>query len=281
MTGFSSVFRPDLFAGRRIVVSGSGSGIGRCVAHELATLGAHVVLVGRDEDKLRRVQAELREGASTVQLCDIREEDQVEALFSALEADGGFQGVVNNAGGQFVSPAASISRRGFEAVVRTNLIGTFLMCKSAYHHGLAAEGGAIVNMLVDNHRGMPMMAHSGAARAGVENLTRTLALEWAEDHIRVNAVAPGIIASSGLENYPEAVQEALRQLPRELPLGRFGTEAEVSSAIVFLLSDAARYITGATLRVDGASSLYRHPFTLGARTPAPAHRGFDPDPDGG
>lgn len=280
MPSYRSIFRPDLFAGHTHLITGGGSGIGRCVAHELASLGAHVVLAGRRSDKLERVRDELGTERATAIQVDIRDEAQVERLFEQIERQRGtLHGLVNNAGGQYVSPAASIEKRGFEAVVATNLTGTWLMCRAVHARFFSKSGGAIVNMLADMFRGMPMMAHSGAARAGVENLTRTLALEWASEHVRVNAVAPGIIRSSGLETYPEPVREAMAALPRELPMGRLGTEAEVSSAVVFLLSPGARYVSGATLRVDGGSSLYRHPFALPSGSPSPSFDGFEGEDD--
>ena len=267
-----SIFREGLFEDQTIVVTGGGSGIGRRIAVELAGLGAHVILVGRDLDKLERTRAELGERRATTIACNIRREDEIDALFERVRAErGALHGLVNNAGGQFAAPAATIERKGFEAVVETNLTGTWLVSRAAFRSFFEAAGGAIVNMLADMFRGMPMMAHSGAARAGVENLTKTLALEWAGAHVRVNAVAPGVIASSGLDRYPPAVQAALKQLPAELPMARLGTEAEVAAAVTFLLSEGARYITGATLRVDGGSSLYRHPFTLPPSEPSPVY----------
>lgn len=273
-----SVFRSDLLEGETHLVTGAGSGIGRGIAHEIASLGAHVVLVGRKKAALETVRDELGPARAMVAVCNIRDETEVEAALERVaELRGELHGLVNNAGGQYVSPAASIERKGFDAVIETNLTGTWLMCRAAYRRFFVHRGGTIVNMLADMFRGMPMMAHSGAARAGVENLTRTLALEWAADHVRVNAVAPGIIASSGLDAYPEPVREAMKALPAQLPMGRFGTVAEVSAAVTFLLSEGARYISGATLRVDGGASLYRHPFTLPEAPPSPSFDGFDPE----
>jgi citronellol/citronellal dehydrogenase len=274
---FASIFRPDLFAGRVAVVTGGGSGIGRCIAHELAALGATVVLAARKPERLEAVRGEIEAagGKADCITCNIREEAQVEALVrGTVERHGGLDLLVNNGGGQFVSPAESISPRGWDAVLQTNLTGTFLMCKAAYNQRMEAHGGAIVNIVADMFRGMPMMAHSGAARAGVVNLTQTLALEWARSGVRVNAVAPGMIASSGFKNYPEPVQEALKTLPAEIPAQRFGTESEVSAAVLYLLSPAAAYVTGATLRVDGGSSIYRHPFALPTHPAFPRFEGF-------
>lgn len=280
---YESIFRSDLFAGRVGIVTGGGSGIGRCIAHELASLGATVVLASRTEEKLETVAAEIREDGGTADFiaCNIREEEQVRALFAeTLKRHEKCDFVVNNGGGQFISPAEAISLKGWEAVVQTNLTGTFLMCREAMQSTMRERGGAIVNVVADMWRGMPMMAHSGAARAGVVNLTKTLALEWSQYGIRLNAVAPGLILSSGFKNYPEPVQEALKTIPEEaLPMRRFGTESEVSAAVVFLLSPAAAYVSGTTLRIDGASSLYRHAFPLPAGEPTPAFTGFHREAD--
>ena len=181
---------------------------------------------------------------------------------------------MNNAGGQFAAPIESISVRGWAAVVETNLTGTFLLCREAMNQYMSDNGGAIVNIVADMWSGMPMMSHSGAARAGVVNFTKTAALEWAPSHVRVNAVAPGLILSSGFKNYPEPVLELLKSLPEQIPVARFGTESEVSASVVFLLSPAAAYVTGETLKVDGASSLYRRTFPIPNHEPGAAFSGF-------
>ncbi len=263
---YRSIFRPDLFAGQTCIVTGGGTGIGRAVAHELASLGAHVVVAARTAENLERVAAEIREagGSASFFACNIREEEQVIALFDYVLAErGGFHGLVNNAGGQFVSPAEMISLKGWRAVVETNLTGTFLMCREAFNRHMSAHGGIIVNMLIEMWRGFPGMAHSAAARAGIENLTKTLAVEWARAGVRVNAVAPGLISSSGLERYPEAVRPMIEQNIRDIPMKRMGTEAEVSAAIVFLLSPAAAFISGESIKIDGAGSLWRKTWEVG------------------
>jgi len=253
--GYRSVFAPGLFQGQVVIVTGGGSGIGRCTAHELARLGAHVVLVGRKADKLQAVQAEIDAdgGQASWHACDIRSEDAVALLVQqVLAARGRIDGLVNNAGGQFMSPLESISAKGWGAVLHTNLTGGFLVARECYRRWMAAHGGAVVNIVADMWGSMPGMGHSGAARAGMVSFTETAALEWACSGVRVNAVAPGYIASSGMDNYPPEAGEMLRAMPRTVPLGRFGNEAEVSAAIVFLLSPAASFISGSTLRVDGA-----------------------------
>jgi citronellol/citronellal dehydrogenase len=181
-------------------------------------------------------------------------------------------GLVNNAGGQFQSPLADISAKGWQAVVATNLTGGFLMARECYVQSMRGHGGAIVNLTADCRDGMPGMGHSGAARAGMENFTQTAACEWAP--VRVNAVAPGFIASSGLDSYPEAVRPMLRSLPRQIPAQRFGTEAEVSAAIVFLLSEAAAFVSGACLRVDGAAPNARRHWPLAGYSASAEYNGF-------
>lgn len=258
---YRSAFRPGLFDGQAVLVTGGGSGIGRCTAHELAALGASVALAGRTAEKLEAVAAEL-DGKGVRVSChalDIRDEDAVQRLVGeVVGAHGRLDAVVNNAGGQFAAAAEDISLKGWEAVVRTNLGGGFLVAREAYRQAMHAHGGAIVNLIADMWSGMPGMAHSGAARAGMLNLTESLAAEWARSGVRVNAVAPGWIASSGLDRYPPEAIGRMRRLRHVVPLQRFGTEAEVSAAIVFLLSPAAAFITGSCIRVDGGVPNARH-----------------------
>lgn len=255
---YASAFRPGLFDGRLVWVTGGGSGIGRCVAHELSSLGATLVLSGRTQDKLDRVAAEIAEdgGRCITRAFDIRDEPAVQAAVASVIAEHGpVHGLVNNAGGQFPAPLASISKKGFEAVVANNLTGGFLMARELYTQCMANEGGAIVNMTADFRNGMPGMGHSGAARAGMSNLTMTAAVEWAASGVRVNAVAPGWIASSGMDTYSGAMKAMIPKLKRHVPLQRLALEAEVSAAIVFLLSPAAAFITGVTLQIDGGASI--------------------------
>ena len=252
---YQSVFRPALFAGQVVVVTGGGSGIGRCIAHELAALGALVALVGRNAQKLRSVQDELAQlGAqASSHSCDIRDEAAVKAVVEEiLTRHGRIDALVNNAGGQYLSPLASISAKGWQAVLDTNLTGGFLMARECYAQHMARQGGSIVNMVADMWGSMPGMGHSGAARAGMVSFTETAAVEWAAQGVRVNAIAPGYIASSGMDHYPPEAAVMLRKMPETVPAGRFGNEAEVSAAVVFLLSPAASFISGTVLRVDGA-----------------------------
>ena len=254
---YQSVFHPDLFKGQVYIVTGGGSGIGRCTAHELAALGARVALVGRKAEKVESVKAEITEdgGIASAHVCDIREEDSVKATVKAIIAEhGGLNGLVNNAGGQFQAPLTGINQKGWETVVRTNLTGGFLMARESYTQALSKTGGAIVNIVADMWGGMPGMGHSGAARAGMVNFTQTAAVEWGASGVRVNAVAPGGIASSGMDNYPEHMKQWIRSLGDNVPIKRMGTESEVSSAICFLLSPGAAFISGDCLRIDGGAS---------------------------
>jgi len=255
---YHSVLRPGLFAGEVHWVTGGGSGIGRCVAHELASLGATVVLSGRTADKLERVAAEIGEdgGTAVTRAFDIRDEDAVKAAVAVIVAEHRrIHGLVNNAGGQFPAPLQGISKRGFETVVANNLTGGFLMAREVFLQSMQQHGGAIVNMTADMRNGMPGMGHSGAARAGMANLTMTAAVEWASFGVRVNAVAPGWIATSGLDTYGDAAKPFIRELRKHVPMRRLGLEAEVSAAICFLLSPAAAFITGISLRIDGGAPL--------------------------
>jgi len=254
---YASVFAPGLFAGKVIIVTGGGSGIGRCVAHELAALGAQVALLGRKIEKLQQVAAEMAQDGvvhpPSLHVCDIRQEDAVRSAVAAIVAQHGpIHGLVNNAGGQYMTPLEAISAKGWEAVVNTNLTGGFLMARECYTQSMAQHGGAIVNIVADMWGSMPGMGHSGAARAGMVSLTETAAAEWAGAGVRVNAVAPGYIASSGMDHYPPEAGPMLRAMAKTVPLGRFGTEAETAAGIVFLLSPAAAFISGSTLRIDGA-----------------------------
>ena len=272
---YRSVFRPGLFAGQTVLVTGAGSGIGRCTAHELAALGAHVVLIGRTVVKLEGVAAEIREdgGEASPAACDIRDEEAVKATVAGVvAARGRIHGLVNNAGGQFPAALAGISAKGWQAVIANNLTGGFLMARECYTQSMRAHGGAIVNMLADMWNGMPGMGHSGAARAGMLNFTETAACEWAP--VRVNAVAPGWIASSGMDTYPDAMKPLIQSLPRHVPAARLGTESEVSAAIVFLLSEAAAFVSGACLRIDGAAPNARRHWMMAGGNPSPEFDGF-------
>jgi citronellol/citronellal dehydrogenase len=255
------IFAPGTFSGRVALITGGGSGIGLATGLELARLGARVAICGRTEAKLEAATAELAAAAAGRQdavlglRCDIREPAEVEAMVRGIiEAFGRIDVLVNNAGGQFPSPAQHISPNGFLAVVKNNLVGTFHVCREVANRWMIPHGGGqIVNVIANIYRGFPGMAHTGAARAGVENLTMTLAVEWAQFGILVNAVAPGVIRSSGTAQYPP---QLLERAIAQTPVKRAGTCEETAASIVFLASPAARFITGATLRIDGGQALW-------------------------
>lgn len=273
---YQSIFRSDLFANQRVLITGGGSGIGRCIAHELASLGADIVLLGRSEEKLQSVQAELQEDGyqAGYYSCDIRDEDRVKAVVAEMQAGGSITALVNNAGGQFPAPLASISKNGFEKVVQSNLLGGFLVAREVYVQSMQKTGGSIVNIIADMWGGMPMMGHSGAARAGMLNLTKTAAVEWASSNVRVNAVAPGIIASSGLDTYDVGMQAVLKQAAKTIPAKRLGTESEISSAVLWLLSEGAAFASGCCIEVDGAGPLGGRMIPLAEHTAWPQFDGF-------
>jgi len=197
--------------------------------------------------------------------CDIRDEASVKQVVAAALADfNRLDGLFNCAGGQFPAPLDKISLNGWDAVVRNNLHGTFLMSRECFTQWMRDHGGAIVNMLADIWGGMPGMGHSGAARAGVWNFTETAACEWGYAGVRVNAVAPGWIASAGMDSYDERYRALLRELKHKVPLQRFGTESELAAAAVFLLSEASAFINGTVIRVDGGVPNARHSWPLAA-----------------
>ena len=207
---YQSIFRPGLFTDQVIVVTGGGTGIGRCTAHELASLGAKVIIAARTEETLIDTAAEIHEAGGDcdhVKL-DLRDEGSIErAGTEIVSRHGRIDGLFNNAGGQFVSPVENMSANAWRAVIDLNLNGTFLMSKAVMEHSMKENGGAIVNMLADIWTGFPGMAHMAAARAGIDNLAKTMSVEWAPYNIRVNCVAPGTILSSGMLTYPREVQE--------------------------------------------------------------------------
>jgi len=276
---YRSIYRPGLFAGQTVIVTGGGSGIGRCIAHELASLGAALALVGRKMEKLEAVQAEIASAVPdakvTLHSCDIRDEAGVKQMVTdVLAAHGRIDGLVNNAGGQYPQPVRDITLKGWDAVVRNNLHGGFLVSREAYTQWMEGHGGAIVNIIADMWLGMPGMAHSGAARAGMLSFTETAACEWGHAGVRVNAVAPGFVASSGFDTYGPEMKAKFRSLMKAAPLQRYGTEAEVSSAVVYLLSEGADYITGSFIRVDGGVPNARQTWKLEEHSRSQAYEGF-------
>jgi citronellol/citronellal dehydrogenase len=285
--GYRSVFRPRLFAGQTIVITGGGTGIGRCTALELTSLGARIALVGRRPERLEQVAAEIADdgGSASVHPCDIRDEEGVRNFVrDILERHGRIDGLVNNAGGQYYGRLRDMKTKGWEAVIRSNLTGGFIVSREVYLAWMEANGGAIVNIVADVDGGWPLVAHSGAARAGMINLTQSQAAEWAQSGVRANAVAPGAITTYGSEyTYSAEEYEVINHFdPAErIPLRRRGVEAEVSAAIVFLLSPAASYITGSVVRVDGGSVNARQLKIVPAHDNIPPFDGLHrPPPEG-
>ena len=281
---YRSIYREDLFQDKTIIVTGGGSGIGRCTVHELASLGANVIAIGRKIEKLQSVASEIEEDGNKLDFftCDIREEESVKDVIKQIkEKHGPIHGLVNNAGGQFPAPLATINQKGWETVVRTNLTGGFLVAREVFTQSMAKHGGSIVNIVADMWGGMPGMGHSGAARAGMVNFTQTAAVEWGASGVRVNAIAPGWIATSGMDTYPPHMKSWIRGLKDAVPLKRMGTESEVSSVICFLLSDGANFISGDTIRIDGSASqggrVWPLPKAKNSESYNGFHRAVEPD----
>lgn len=257
---FSSVFRPGLFADKVALITGGGTGIGRAIAEEFLYLGGSVMIASRKLDKLQSAADEmkLQLGVDDDKIgcvpCNIRNEEEVGAMVDAtLSRFGRIDSLVNNGGGQFAAGFNNTNLKGWKAVVETNLTGTFNVTKAVYDKYMGVHGGAIVNITVCNKNGFAGMAHSGAARAGVENLSMSLTMEWASEGVRVNNVAPGTVYSpTAAANYPFDVIEYQRPF---IPYKRLGTLEEVSGAVMYLLSPAASYISGVTIEVDGGQSL--------------------------
>lgn len=257
------LFADGLFEGQVVVVTGGGSGIGRAVAEEVGRLGARVAICGRKPERLDRAREELSAIGIEVlaQRCDVREEAQVDAFVDAvLGAFGRIDVLVNNAGGQFPTRAEDLTPKGFEVVVRNNLFGTWIVTRAVAQKAfIRQQHGRIVNVTAQMARGFPGMVHTGAARAGVDNLTKSLAIEWARYGVRVNAVAPGVIRTTGTAQYPPPVIELGRQAT---PLKRLGRTDEVSHLIVYLASSAADFITGQSFYIDGGQSLWGDIFSV-------------------
>jgi citronellol/citronellal dehydrogenase len=250
-----SIYRAGLFDGHVAIVTGGGSGIGLSIAKLLGELGAKVAICGRKPEKLEAASKELANVPHVALPCDIREVEQIASFVDAVgEKLGPATLLVNNAGGQFPTTAEQVTPRGWEAVIRNNLNGTFFMTQAvATKHMIPRKRGRIINIIANIARGFPGMVHTGAARAGVDNLTKTLAIEWAQHNIQVNAIAPGIIKSTGTDQYP---QELLEMSRMRTPMKRWGTPDEVADLTAYLASDAASYVTGETWYIDGGAHLW-------------------------
>lgn len=252
------MYKQDLFKNKIALVTGGRSGIGYAIAKQYLQLGATVIIASRKAEPLALAAKALSEFGTCDHLaCDIRKTEEVQALAQFIhEKYKRLDILVNNAGGQFPAPAELISDNGWASVVNNNLNGTFYMSqRMAKMFFIPQKGGVIVNIIANMLRGFPGMAHTGAARAGVENLTKTLAQEWAEYNIRVNAIAPGIIESSGLETYPTQVKAFFDDARKANLMGRFGTVEDVSNSAMFLTSPLSSYISGITQYVDGLDHL--------------------------
>ena len=251
------LFVDGLFADEVVLITGGGTGIGRISAGEMGSLGAKIAICGRRPDPLKAAVAELESAGIEAfgAPCDIREPESVSAFVeSVLQRFGRIDVLINNAGGQFPTTAETLSPKGFAAVVRNNLIGTWTMTHAvATKAMIPRKRGRIVNVIAQIIRGFPGMVHTGAARAGVDNMTKTLAVEWAIHGIRVNAVAPGVIVTSGTKQYPP---ELLDSAEKSNPLKRLGTAEEVSHLITYLASRYADFVAGQTFYIDGGASIW-------------------------
>ncbi len=253
------MYSPTLFQDRVALVTGGRSGIGFGIAKRLLELGAKVIICSRKAEPLAEAAAQLSQFGTCVQRpCDIRKSEEVEALADQIaEEFGRLDILINNAGGQFPSLARYISDNGWNAVMNTNVNGTFYVTRiMANRFFIPQKSGNVVNIIVNHLRGFPGMAHTGAARAAVENLTKTLAQEWATYGIRLNCVAPGTIISSGLDTYAEPVKALLDQMEQENLMRRHGTIDDVANAVLFLASPLSAYTSGTTLYVDGMDHLH-------------------------
>lgn len=252
----------NVFQNKVILVTGGGSGIGFSIARQYLENGGKVIISGRNVDKLSKAKEELKQyGEIHTQICDIRKPEEITLLADYINTTfGRLDVLVNNAGGQFPSAAENISVNGWTAVINNNLNGTFYVTREmATRFFIPQKEGNILNIIANIYRGFPGMAHTGAARAGVDNLTKTLAVEWSKYKIRVNAIAPGIIKSTGLEQYPP---EILKDVIDSIPLRELGSTEDIANATLFITSPYGKFITGATLNIDGGQSLYGEVFKL-------------------
>ncbi len=261
MPDLQPVLAEGALDGQVAIVSGAGSGIGRATALEFARLGAKVVVCGRRIEPLQETASMCAEGLIDPVVCDIREEDQVDALVDgALERHGRIDILVNNAGGQFLSPAEDISPKGFRTVVRLNLEGTWLMTHAVATKAFipSGRGGKVVSITLTPHTGLTGMAHSSAARAGVENLMKVLSVEWARFGISLVAVAPGVVNTDTFQTkYPAAFRDHYTQ---NLLAGKPVEPEDIAQTVAFVVSPAGRAISGSVINVDNAHDLSQSPW---------------------
>ena len=250
-------FAPDLLKGQVALVTGGGTGMGRATAIEMARSGARVAVLGRRIDPIESTAKVIRDagGEAFAVSADIREPDLIERAMQKIKAEfGGLNILVNNAGGQFVTPARELSNKGFETVIRNNLIGSWQVTKAAADHFMLANGGSIVFVTACIRSGLGGFVHTAAARGGVTAMMRTLAYEWAEFGIRLNCVAPGTIKTEALGRYPIPPDDWVR-LNRNV-LGRMGSVEDISAAIIFLSSPLGQFVTGEDWYIDGGETLH-------------------------
>ena len=247
------IFREGLLEGQVCVVSGAGTGLGRAIALELASLGATVIGCGRRPEPISETVEMIREvgGIAESEAMDIRDAEAVDAFFDGvLERRGRVDVLVNNAGGQFMSPAETVTPKGFRTVIELNVQGTWQMTHAAATKAFIPQrSGKVVSVTLSPHQGMPGMAHSGAARAAVENMMRTLSIEWARFNIKTTAIASGHFRTDALKKYPQPVQDSVA---RTVPLQRLGEAEEQAWLIAFLASPAGDYYSGDVITIDGA-----------------------------
>ena len=280
----SRIFAPGLLAGQVCVVSGAGTGIGRATALELARLGAVTVGCGRRAEPLADTAEAIRSegGEGDYESLDIRDADAAERLVAGvIERHGRLDLLVNNAGGQFLSPAEAITAKGFRTVIELNVQGTWQMTHAAATKAFIPQGGGkVVSVTLSPHNGMPGMVHSGAARAAVENMTRTLSVEWARFGIRLSALAAGQFDTEVLRTkYPREVTE---NITRTIPLGRLGRPEEIAWMVAYLASPAGDFVSGAVITIDGARDNWFGPWPpaaivgAGGEPPAEERRPREP-----
>ena len=253
------IFRPDLFKDVVVLVTGGATGIGASIAHLFSSLQAQVIIASRKKERIDKAAAGLTaltghhvEGM----VCNIRDRDQVaQCVTDIVQKYGALHVLINNGGGQYMSPATNIRPKGWDAVLETNLTGTWTLCQEVAKAYMLKNGGRIINITMLTDRGFPGMAHSCAARAGVEGLTKTLAVEWASKNITLNCIQPGIIASNGIRNYP-GWKGIVRQSQSEIPMKRLGHCNDIAQLAAFLASEAGSYITGQIWAVDGGRNLW-------------------------
>jgi citronellol/citronellal dehydrogenase len=268
----SRIFAPGLLEGQVCVVSGAGTGLGKATALELARLGATVVGCGRRAEPLEALVAEVEElgGRAESESMDIRDEEAVDRLVDGvLERHGRLDVLVNNAGGQFLSPAEAISPKGFRTVIELNVTGTWLMTHAAATKAFIPQRrGKVVSVTLSPHNGMPGMVHSGAGRAAVENMMRTLSIEWARFGVTLVALAAGQFDTETMRTkYPKEVVEAV---PGTVPLGRLGTEEEMAWLVAYLASPAGDFFSGTVITLDGARDNWFGSWPPGGRDEPPA-----------